>query len=512
KQLLISQEFTFLIYDTDFNQVDRIFSYHSLAFSSPRKSIKIGDDFWVADNGAGLARFTDNFHADLYRINSPETERVFDTEVLDGKFWFVAGSYSNNYNPTFFTPIVGQLFEGEWTNYTNQNHEKLIGVADIITIAVDPNDANHVFAGSWGAGLVEIKNGKVSFVYDSSNLAEHSLSPRPETPSVFVGGLDFDESSNLWISNSYSSRLLSVLTAEGEWKSFNFLGQFDQEADIAELLADSYNNIWMLQHRDNKIVIYNHAGTPLDLSDDPNVKVLTSGDGQGNLPGDQIFSIVEDHNGEVWVGTNEGVAVFYNPSLIFDGNGNFDAQQILIQQDGSTQILFETESVSALAIDGANRKWIGTKNAGVFLMSEDGTKEILHFTTDNSPLYSNLIRSISVDDESGEIYIGTDKGIISYKGTATEGDNSYKDAYVYPNPVREDYTGLITITGLATDVNVKITDVSGRLVYETTAFGGQAIWNGKNFGNQKVKTGVYLIFCTDEAGEYKNVLKLLFIN
>ncbi len=199
---------------------------------------------------------------------------------------------------------------------------------------------------------------------------------------------------------------------------------------------------------------------------------------------------------------------------VFSGK-NFYADRIKVvdnSTDTLVQYLLAKEKITAIAIDGANRKWFGTENSGVFLMSEDGREEILHFTAENSKLISNSINSIAVQENTGEVFFGTSEGIVSFKGTSTKGKESFAGAYIYPNPVRETYSGNITITGLVNNVNVKITDISGQLVYETTALGGQAIWNGKNYSGKRVNTGVYLVFCTDEQGEKTKVLKLLVIN
>jgi hypothetical protein len=163
-------------------------------------------------------------------------------------------------------------------------------------------------------------------------------------------------------------------------------------------------------------------------------------------------------------------------------------------------------------VDGANRKWVGTSKAGVFLFSEDGLETIHHFTTENSPLLSNKIFEIAIDGKKGTVYFGTEGGLISYKSTAIDGKDDFGDVYVYPNPVREDYQGEIVVTGLVGNVNVKITDINGNIVFETTALGGQAIWDGRTFSGNRVRTGVYMIFCTNEDGSQTHITKLLVIN
>ena len=205
-----------------------------------------------------------------------------------------------------------------------------------------------------------------------------------------------------------------------------------------------------------------------------------------------------------------GVVIYYQPEQVFVDD-NFHANRVALTIDEHTQFLLITETVTSIAVDGANQKWIGTQNSGVYLVSEDGTEEINHFTEENSPLLSNTISDIGINHESGEVFFATDKGLISYRGSATMGSDEFRDVYVYPNPVRENYTGEITIRGLVSDVNVKITDISGNIVYETQAKGGQATWNGKDFSGKRPSTGVYLVFCTNDDGSKTYITKLLFI-
>jgi len=254
-------------------------------------------------------------------------------------------------------------------------------------------------------------------------------------------------------------------------------------------------------------------GTLDDESDDRYEKFNVV-DVNNKIISNNVFSFAEDHDGNIWVGTDKGIVVYYTPSRVFD-EGLFYGQQIIVPRNDGTglaDILLGTEKVTAIAVDGANRKWVGTAKAGVFLFSDDGLENIHHFTTENSPLLSNNILDIAIDGEKGTLYFGTDKGLISYKSTAIDGKDNFRDVYVYPNPVREDYQGEIVITGLVGNVNVKITDITGNIVYETTALGGQAIWDGKTFSGDRVHTGIYMIFCTNEDGTQTHITKLLVIN
>ena len=236
----------------------------------------------------------------------------------------------------------------------------------------------------------------------------------------------------------------------------------------------------------------NPDGTLSNASDDSFV-FLNEEEGKGGLPVRDVLSMEEDLDGEVWVGTYQGIAVFYNQDCLFTGEA-CDAEQILISQDGNTQILLETEAVTAIEIDGGNRKWVGTQNSGVFLFSPDGIETIAHFTEENSPLLSNNIFDISINHATGEVFFATEKGIVSLMGDAANFEVEMENVRVFPNPVRPDFTGVIAIDGLAFDTDVKITDVAGNLVYETTSEGGRATWDGRKSDGTYAVNGMYLVF------------------
>ena len=203
--------------------------------------------------------------------------------------------------------------------------------------------------------------------------------------------------------------------------------------------------------------------------------------------------------------------MIYNPGNVLTGSG-FDAQVITIEQDSTAQHLLEFETVTSIAVDGGNKKWVGTQKAGVFQFSEDGQEQLQHFTSENSPLLSNTITDIEIDASTGEIYFGTDKGICSYRGYALAGKESFQGVYAYPNPVPPDFDGMIGIKGLTRDSWIKITDISGNLIYETRSEGGQAVWNGKNFSGERAASGVYIVFVISKEGSEKVATKILIQN
>ena len=281
---------------------------------------------------------------------------------------------------------------------------------------------------------------------------------------------------------------------------------------FTDFLIDDLNQKWGVIDKKSSqagIFVYNDNETVLNPSDDQ-YKILNTNIGNGGLPTTSIKCIAKDLNGEIWVGSEMGISVFYSPELVFS-NYNFDSQQILIQDGDYGQYLLSSEIVTCISIDGGNRKWVGTKNSGIYLLSEDGLEELLHFTEENSPLFSNHIIDIAINPSSGEIFIATENGVLSYKGNATKGALSQNEIKIFPNPVRENYTGLIGIDGLIANANIKITDVSGNLVFEGVSAGGRGVWNGLNKNGEKVGTGVYIVFTSDLLGEEKAVGKILFI-
>ncbi|MCD4664769.1 MAG: Por secretion system protein, partial [Bacteroidales bacterium] len=396
----------------------------------------------------------------------------------------------------------------EWNTINIINDDTYGTIFDLVSVAINPFNHNQVFAGAWNDGLVEFINNEVANVYGNTN---SSLEPIPVYGYYRIGGLAFDESGNLWVTNSSVTNVLSVRQPDGAWKSF-FLGSTSSANLVGKLITNSYGQKWILSNK-HEIFVFNENGT-INNDSDNDYKMLTSGSGNGNMPGIKVFSIAEDKDGEIWIGTDQGVAVFYSPENVFT-NYNFDAQQILVPRNDGTDladILLENEAITAIAVDGANNKWIGTDRSGIYKLSPDGQNEIHHFTEQNSPLFSNNITSIAINHVSGEVFFGTAKGIISFKSTATEGGETNNDVYAFPNPVRPGYNGVIAINGLVQNASFKITDISGNLIFGGRAEGGRAIWDGKNFDGRKAQTGVYLVFVTNDDGSEKIVTKILFIN
>ena len=462
------------------------------------------DIVWVADSVNGLLKFTNFEYTDSYTPSGPVRNEIYSIEYLENKLYQCHGGHKNfGTNALINDGVSIKLKYDEWINY---DRYKLGNARDILEVAVN-NGAEYY--SSWYHGIPKMKNGELVIKYDYDNTNGILDTAYYSNNRIRISDIKFDSEGNMWALSSEVNHPLVVKTKDDNWHSYS-INQNQVGLFFDDLLIDSYNQKWGIMSRGAGIFVYNDNNTIGNPNDDQ-YKILSMNIGNGNLPSLQTYCFAEDLEGEIWVGTDNGIAVFYDPGAVFSGY-NFDAQQILITEGDYGQYLLSEERVKCITIDGANRKWVGTEKSGVFLLSEDGTEEILHFTKNNSPLFSDNIVDIVINPENGEVFIGTENGLISYRSNATEGVATQNSTKVFPNPVKETYNGPIAISGLVTDANIKITDISGNLVFETFANGGQAIWNGKNKNGERSSTGVYLVFSTDLYGEQKMVSKILFIH
>lgn len=481
----------------DFLVVQQLFSPH------PRSaSLDPQGNLWLADNGWGLMT---NQGGGTWTIkpDGPYSTSVFDMESSGGVLHAVVGAITASWNNLWRTATLETFVEEEWS-WIHSWEDR-----DLIKLAVDPHDPFHVFAGSWGSGLLEFQ-GQDMTSYNESNSTLQTIIPGPY---VRIGGVALDPEGNLWMTNSNVAEPISVLKSDGTWKSYRADNLITSFGALGDILVSSSGHKWVIVPRGNGLFAMDDNMTIDDASDDIYRKVSVV-DKYGKVITNDVYSFAEDHNGNLWLGTNQGVLVMYSPYRLFS-EGSIYAQEILIpRNDGSgyADPLLGTQVVTSIEVDGANRKWLGTSGGGVYLVSEDGLKEIKQFNASNSPLLSNTIKDICVDGISGEVFFGTDKGIISYKGEALSGSTAYNHVVVYPNPVRETFDGPVAIKGLLENSTVKITDMGGNLVFETESLGGQAVWDGKNIRGERVATGVYMIFISSSDGTLSHVTKVLFIH
>lgn len=466
-------------------------------------------EYWISDEHMGLLRRTVSGTESIILPDGPRFGDGYRITAYNDDVWLAHGSLTGYYGNQYLIRPVSYFQNDRWEEVpepagVNSSPE----VFDIISIAIDPKDTRHVFAGSWEEGLIEIYDRQVVNIYNENNSSLRVGALSSSDDWVGVSGITFDIHGNLWMNNSLVTTVINSRDVNGHFRSYNFAPTVTTNDRITEIEAAQSGYVYSII-RGRGLLAFNPNGT-LDVTSDDNFKLLTSEEGSGNLSNNEVLSVREDLDGELWIGTLQGLSVIYNQEAIFNSD-QFDAEPILIEQGGNIQELLGTEAIADIEIDGGNRKWIATQNSGVFLFSSDGQEQIHHFTTDNSPLLSDNILDITINQRNGEVFFITDLGVISYFGSATNFSNDISKVVAYPNPVREDYTGNIIIDGLAYQTHVKITDLKGNIVFETESEGGRAVWNGLNFNGERPATGIYLIFCATADGSAENVGKIAFI-
>lgn len=507
--LYIVNRYNITAYNADDEETNRIWQINSEGFQ-PLAMDKGNDEFiWIGDQFKGLIKNWNSYSGEFIKPNGPKTKNVFALDAEGKNVWVAPGGRQANWAKLFLKDGVFSFVDGSWHNFNNSNTEVFDTISDMVDAKVNPSNPSVAYIGTFDKGILKFENNEFSTLYDDQNSSLQGWIANPSQ--INVTGLDFDSKNNLWAANSGAPNILSVFKNNGEWQSYSLGGSLSG-IDIGFLMVDNYDQKWIIKRTDGFIIVYNDGNTIDDPGDDQ-VKVLSSASGNGAIPGSKVYSFATDLDGEVWVGSDKGVSVFYSPGRIFEQGADFDAQQILVpRNDGSglADILLETEVVTAITVDGANRKWIGTERAGVFYLSDDGIEQLAHFTASNSPLLSDNISDITIDSD-GEVFIGTANGIISYKSTSIPPPPPGSPVYAYPNPVRENYNGVIAIKGVPVNSSVKITDTYGNLAFETRSEGAQAIWDGYNFDGKRAATGVYLVFVSNDDGSEKLVTKILVI-
>ncbi len=464
-----------------------------------------GQTVWVADETNGLHKIL----CELWSIEripgkGPYANTAYAMDYADGVLAMVPGMVSVTWGNGWIYPNFSYFTNEKWHNIYQKDNPSLADVYDLTAVAINPNNTSEIFVGTFGGGLRKYDRSRVTAVYDRSNSplrSNDSLQGR-------IGGLAFDANNNLWVSCCYSNVPIAVLQPNGNWQALTLSSYTTgNNTAVSQIMVDSRNYKWIVIPRDNKLLVYDDNRTISNPNDDRIASVNLNA--MANIETSSVNCVAEDRDGEIWIGCNLGIKVIYNPATVF--KSTLYAQNVLIKQINYVQNLFEFEEVTCITVDDANRKWVGTTKSGVFLISENGDKQLLHFTEDNSPLLSNKIHNITIDRMTGEVFIATSNGLVSYMGTATAGREDYSEVTVFPNPVRETYHGVITVRGLMDHSFCKIADAAGNLVWQGYANGGELTWDGKDFYGKRPATGVYFVFASDRTGKKRNVAKILFV-
>ena len=461
------------------------------------------NNMWVADDKKGLYRIISPDYGEVVVPNGPVSTRVMGLATdKNDNLWLTAGNVNQSYNTLSIRDGISMYANNTWTSYNENNIPLMNDALDLLTVLPNPYQ-NEIYFSSYGGGLLQYDYTNFTLYNETNSLLR---TPSGNSGACLTNGLVFDNEANLWIVNSGVDKPIVVKKTDGNWLSFKPNISLTSDR-LKTILIDDYNQKWVVVFRGGILVM--DSGADLNSTADDRYKNLKLGAGQGNLPSNDVTCLVKDKDGYIWVGTSNGIGIYYCPYAVFD-NG-CDAEKPYVEIDGYGAYLLENEIVNCIAVDGANRKWIGTEN-GLFVVSPDGTKTIHYFTTANTPLLSNVILSLMIDGKKGEVYIGTDQGLMSYKTDALEATNVHTDVLVYPNPVRPDYSGNIMVKGLAYNSSVKITNISGNVVYEGAALGSQLIWDGNDHTGKRVRSGVYLVFSSNNDNTDHYVTKFVVVN
>lgn len=490
--------------------------YGKNAFSDLTSSSQL---YWAAEGRSGLHPYKSLSDGTLQStgsgitLNSPvHNYCAFMNVTPSGKVLVSGGTmnYNNlNYPGTLYRESAGKFynFEDSIQAYTGYMYRNLTGAAE------DPSDPEHVFASSSETGLYEFRSGKFVKHYDNSNSPLASVLPDDRFSSYYVriGGLKYDASGNLWMLNFETDTILRVLMKDGSWKSI-YIDELAKYPTFDHILFDSAGRLWFTHRRTTNqhfagLACLDFGGTVGNVSDDKfRFRYrFTNEDGTTYTP-NTVDAIAMDNDGRIWVGTVEGPFLIDNPSDYFASDFTFD--QVKVPRNDGTDYadyLLTGVPVTAIAVDKANRKWFGTKNDGLYLISADNIETIEHFTSSNSPLVSDYIQSLAFDPASGLLMIGTDKGLMSYDpGKVTGNDSKFKDddLKIYPNPVRPDYYGDVTIEGLPYGAEVKITSAGGQLIRKGVSNSGIYKWDVKDSHGAGVGSGVYYVLAVTANGKH----------
>ena len=470
--------------------------------ANPQKAILYQNDFWIADSTAGLSHFNPVL-VQRYQLNSPASVATGEIEFTNNGFYASAGEVSNAWTAQNNRNGFFYFKEGDWKNVNPTVNPALDSLPDFISLAIDKRDET-IWAGSFGGGMAHKKTDNSIEIYKQNS----PLRPDISNPGSYkVSGLAFDSENNLWIANYGAAQQLHTRKSDGSWKSFS-VPFFLPGNRVAQVLIDENNFKWIVSPLGNGLICFDDNKT-IDNTADDKWRLLTGGGGNGNLPSSDVLCVEKDKEGFIWVGTSNGIGVFQCAGEIFSNNG-CDAIWPIVQQGSFADYLFKGEEVRSIATDGANRKWVATKK-GAWLVSAEGEKMVYYFNEENSPLLSNDLRQIAIDGKTGEVFFATAKGICSFRSTATEGTLKNENILVFPNPVPPGFNGTIAIRGVANNAIVKITELNGRLVYQTRALGGQAVWDGRDYSGRKIESGVYLVLISDESRKENASTKIVFI-
>ena len=435
--------------------------------SQPVGLLKDGNTIWVADARKGL--YEKNDQSKWFALGGPLSAAYGPNAFSDKQLLMSYGADKTG---------LSSLNEKGWSNFSQLENIKINFVE---ALSIDPKDQ------SWWIGM-----GNQLIHYDRNKKTIEQTIPNP--PIGIIKSIQQKTDGTIAL---LKEGFGVVIKENNQWNSYPVQSGFSA-TNLKNIVVGNNGLSWIIGPKQQGILLFQKQNNQASW------RQLNTGKGSGNLPSMEVTAIAEDKDGTIWVGTDNGIAIFQCNSI----NEACDAYLPIVESNGFNGYLFQRETIHSISIDGANRKWIGTNN-GAWLISKDGTEVLQHFTNENSPLPNNTVLSIGIEPSEGDVFFFTKNEIISYRGNATEPSATQAAIKIYPNPIAPNYNGPILIKNLVNNALVKITDINGQLMMQTRALGGQAIWNGRNQYQQKVASGIYLIFVRDDMGNEKAVGKIM---
>jgi len=508
--ILVCQPHTIDLYDDQFQLRHQIGALDWLTMEAHDATLDGSGHLWVAHAWAGLVEMSLSDPASTFATHTPAgpvSDDVYRLKSYDHDLMVCPGGHTSTYAGSYLPAnLYTYSVQENWRQLSDPNG--LRGTMyDIIDVAVNPRDSKTRMAAAWGYGIVEIRDNEMTALYNEQN-SDGTLTPYTSDSysTLLTGAVAYDQEGNVWMTNSLQPYGLVCRTSDGSWRRYNTLSMVGSN-DIDHILCDSITGYKYFWGRANKIFVHDGESRMAYIDPNYNAKLETH----------TVNALVQDHSGNLWLGTNKGVKVIYNAAQAFSNGGEGErapvtCSNILYNENGINEYLLAYEGITCMAVDGANRKWVGTSGGGLYLLSANGLEQLAHFTASDSPLFSDKIVSLSILPWTGELFIGTDKGLQSYRATATYAyGEPQEEIYAFPNPVRPDYDGPIAIKGFSRNALIHITDAAGHTLFSTTAHGGQAVWDGRTNSGDRVASGVYFVFASSEDGSVRSVAKILVV-
>ena len=529
--LIVTLKETVFIYDENFNQIQTASTNEE--FDTDFTSATIANnDVYIGTNSSGVLKTIpeDTQIFDVILPDGPSSNTAFKIQAGDGELWVTYGDYTVSFNPA---PVrfrgISIFRDQEWKNIP---YDSLLNAHNLVDIAINPFNPTQVFISSFRTGILEMNNDEATILYNQENSGLESLivPAAPNFISIRQSASKFDRNGLMWTLTSKVDRALkSFDPSTNQWQGYSFSeiipDALTDDEGFSDLEIGNGSMKWIASYS-NGLIGYNTETQQIS-------NVFSE---EQNMPSAQVRAIALDSRNQLWIGTIKGLRVLFNTSNFID-DPDPSVNEIVILEDGIPTELLSNQFITDIKVDGSDNKWVGTLDSGVFYFTPDGQETIYQFTTDNSPLPSNTIIDISIDPQSGRVYIATDRGLVSFSSGGTKPKETLEEAYIYPNPVRPEYDILgfddlnninngVKVSGLTENVNVKITDIEGNLVaeaqsrvnqrsskenYNFAIDGGTGIWNGKNLRGNVVASGVYLFLISDLDSFETKVLKLLIV-